>query len=621
MKHKILLSLFTILSFQIVAFSQTNPLLKYIPDDISMLVHFDIKNLGGKIPPEDFRQSFMYREMMKKEGSPFISFLSMPEKSGIDLSSGIIMTIKYQGNDRYDRPQPIVHMFMKLQNAETFSGNIKELMKDDGEKELIKVYGTDRILSADGKMTAGWNNDIFVMTSGYSQEMTDEISKYYNYSDTTMVGDTATKPPFDIDRLMEKFKNTQRNLCFQLLTPKTNGLLSVNSRFNDLMESKADIKTWSKGGSNPISESILPLKGILSKLQVFTGSNKTALINFEDGKIVVKSRNFIEGPMSEIYKKYPNPIQNTDLVRRLPQGKLLALMKMSFSHEMGAEMMQKSGLMEMLDSFKKEIPFDISLTKDVFKSDILLAVLKNDSTTVLDSLTGVLSTLNGYQLIMAMAIADKVKFEKLKSAIMPLWDSISKKEDFRIKNPSPVAKYNDDMLVLSLSEEAATAYLNNSGTGEIPESLTAYSQYPMVADINMREILSYIIGIGRPNRENNGSSEMLLNTFGNIIVYGGEYENESINSTMEFTIGNKNENSLKQLFSMMNRMIEESENRNISGENSFNRNNILIDSVTLVEITQEEKKIIPPPPPPPPKTPPPKVKMQKFTPPVIKKDN
>ena len=621
MKHKILLSLFTILSFQIVAFSQTNPLLKYIPDDISMLVHFDIKNLGGKIPPEDFRQSFMYREMMKKEGSPFISFLSMPEKSGIDLSSGIIMTIKYQGNDRYDRPQPIVHMFMKLQNAETFSGNIKELMKDDGEKELIKVYGTDRILSADGKMTAGWNNDIFVMTSGYSQEMTDEISKYYNYSDTTMVGDTATKPPFDIDRLMEKFKNTQRNLCFQLLTPKTNGLLSVNSRFNDLMESKADIKTWSKGGSNPISESILPLKGILSKLQVFTGSNKTALINFEDGKIVVKSRNFIEGPMSEIYKKYPNPIQNTDLVRRLPQGKLLALMKMSFSHEMGAEMMQKSGLMEMLDSFKKEIPFDISLTKDVFKSDILLAVLKNDSTTVLDSLTGVLSTLNGYQLIMAMPIADKVKFEKLKSAIMPLWDSISKKEDFRIKNPSPVAKYNDDMLVLSLSEEAATAYLNNSGTGEIPESLTAYSQYPMVADINMREILSYIIGIGRPNRENNGSSEMLLNTFGNIIVYGGEYENESINSTMEFTIGNKNENSLKQLFSMMNRMIEESENRNISGENSFNRNNILIDSVTLVEITQEEKKIIPPPPPPPPKTPPPKVKMQKFTPPVIKKDN
>jgi hypothetical protein len=625
MKHKTLLALFAAMLLQAAAFSQSNPLLKYIPDDATMVMHFDIKIIGGKIPAEDFRQSFMYRELMKKEGSPFISFLSTPEKSGIDLSAGIMLTIKYQGNDRYDRAQPIVHIFMKLQNAETFTKNIKELMKDDGEKESIKVYGTDRIISADGKMTAGWNNDIFVMTSGYSQEMTEEISRYYNFSDTTMVSDTATKPPFDIDRLMEKFKKSQRELCFQLLTPKTNGLLNVNPRFKDLMESKADIKTWTKGGSNPISENILPLKGILTKLQAFTGSNKVALINFEDGKIVMKSRNFIEGSMKEIYEKYPNPVQNTDLVRRLPQGKLLALINMSFSHEMGAEMIQKSGLMEMLDSFKKEIPLDISLAKDVFKSDMLLAVLKNDSTTVLDSMTGVLSTLNGFQVILAMPIADKTKFEKLKSAIMPLWDSLSKKEDFKIKDPSPVAKYNDSLLVLSLSEAAATAFLNNTGTGEVPECLTTYSQHPMVLDINMREIISQIMGKNRPERRNTGITEMLLNTFGDIVLYGGEYENESINTTMEFRIGNKNENSLKQLFNLMNASIEDKENRNISEEDQTadESRTITTDSViTLKEIIQEEKKMEPPPPPPPPVKPSKgKLPVKKYTPPVIKKTN
>jgi hypothetical protein len=627
MRYKSTFILLAALLVQSVTFSQSNPLLKYIPDDVTTIIHFDIKSMGSKIPSEDFRQSFMYREMMKKEGMPFSTLFSQPEKWGIDLTAGIIMALNYQGKGRFGQVQPSVHLFMKLQNGETFTNNIKELMKDGKEKELIKVYGTDRIISVDGSVTAGWNNDVFVFTTGNKQELEEEIYTTLHFSDTTALIDTAVRTPFDYEKMMEKFKKSQRDLCFQLLTPKNNRSFDANSRFNEIMNSKADIKMWSNGSSNLMTENMLPISGILNKLQALSGKNRTALINFEDGRIVVKSRNFPEGEIAEIYKKHPATIQNTNLVRRLPEGKLLGLMNISFSQEMCNELMQKSGLLEILDSLKTEIPFDISLAKDVFKSDMMLAVLKNENTIVLDSLTGILSNLDGFQVILAMPIADKVKFEKLKSAIMPLWDSISKKEDFRIKNPSPVAKYNDDMLVLSLSEAAATAYLNNSGTGEIPESLTAYSQYPMVVDINMREILSYIIGIGRPNRENNGSNEMLLNTFGNIIVYGGEYENESINSTMEFRIGNKNENSLKQLFSMMNSMIEESENKIISGENdenSFNRNNILKDNVTLVDITQEEKKIIPPPPPPPPpppKTPPPKVKMQKFTPPVIKKDN
>jgi hypothetical protein len=237
--------------------------------------------------------------------------------------------------------------------------------------------------------------------------------------------------------------------------------------------------------------------------------------------------------------------------------------------------------LEILDSLKNKIPFDISLVKDVFKSDMMLAVLKNENTIVLDSLTGILSNLDGFQVILAMPIADKAKFEKLKSSIMPVWDSLSKTENFDMKDPSPVAKYNDDLLVLSLSEAAATAYLNNSGTGEIPESLTAYSQHPMVMDINMREIISQIMNKSRPERRDNESGEILLNTFGNIIMYGGEYENESINTTMEFKIGNKNENSLKQLFMMMSGMIEEKENIFSSDDMESNNN----DTITITPVS------------------------------------
>ena len=623
MRYKSIFFLLAALVFQSVTFSQSNPLLKYIPDDVNTVIHFDFKSMGSKIPAEDFRQSFLYREMMKNEGIPFLTYLTQPEKSGIDLSAGFILTIKYQGINRYNQPQPIINLFMKLQNAESFTNNFKDLMKDGSEKETINVYGTDRIISSQGKITAGWNNDIFVLTSGYSQEITDEIYKYHNFGDSPALNDTIAKLPFDIDGLMERFKKSQRDLCFELLTPKTNRSFDANRHFSEVMNGKADIKIWSSGGGNLLTETIFPLKGLLSKLQTLSGKSKTALINFEDGRIVMKSREFPEGEIAEIYKKYPGNIQNTNLVRRLPEGKLLGLMNISFNQEMSSELMQKSGLMDLLDSLKKEIPFDINLVKDVFKSDMMLAVLKNDNTTVLDSLTGILSELDGFQVILAMPIADKAKFEKLRFSIMPVWDSLSITEGFKIKDPSPVAKYNDEMLVLSLSEAAATAFINNSGTGEIPESLTAYSQHPMVIDINMWEIMSQLLNKSRPYRRNNGSNEKLLNTFGNIIMYGGEYENESINSTMEFRIGNKNENSLKQLFQLLNATIEDSENRNMSeGEElTIQEETAAVDSVTITEIRQEGKKIVPPPPPPPPKTPPSKVKMQKFTPPVIKKDN
>ena len=619
MKKKTTLFIAAVLLLQSLAFSQVNPLLKYLPDDVSMVMYFDLKRMGSKIPGEVFRQSILYKEMMKKEGMPFANFLTQPEKAGIDVSAGIILTIKYQGKDRYDRQQPIIHLFVKLLNAETLTNNIKELMKDGGDQDMIKVYGTDRIVSSEGKMMAGWNNNVFVMTSGYGQEITEEIYKYHHFADTTVSNETAKKESLDISRLMEKFKRSQRDLCFQLLTPKNSSSLVANPHFSTIMNSKADIKMWNGGNSNLMTEKVFPFAGVINKLQAFAGNNKTALINFEDGKIVVNSQSFPTGPMADIFKKYPATGQNTELVRRLPQGTLLGLMNISYNQQIATELMQKSGLREILDTIKKELPFDISLVMDVFKSDIMLAVVKADITTTTDAIT---SKMNGLQVILAMPIADKAKFEKLKSAVMPFWDSLKTSKPEMFEKASPFAKYNDDLLVLSLSPETASAFLNNTTAGPMPELMQHYSKHPMVISINMKEILTKLGSNDRPERINKNASDKMLNTFGQIIAYGGEFENESINSTMEFTFSNKDDNALKQLFEMMSGMMEDKgemnfEEREMGDENKGRRTDTT--TITLVEIVQEEKKIIPPPPPPPAK-PPKSVKMEKATTPAIKKN-
>ena len=103
MKLKTTLLLAGALLLRSICFSQANPLIRYLPGDISMLVNIDIAGMAAKIPGESFRQSGLYRELMKKPDMPFTRFFSEPAKTGIDLSAGIMIAISLDeksGNSR-----------------------------------------------------------------------------------------------------------------------------------------------------------------------------------------------------------------------------------------------------------------------------------------------------------------------------------------------------------------------------------------------------------------------------------------------------------------------------------------------------------------------------------------
>ncbi|MEO7983712.1 MAG: DUF4836 family protein, partial [Bacteroidota bacterium] len=395
MKQKIALFITTTIWLQTIVLSQTNPLVRYLPDDVSMVMNIDLKRIAGKIPAEKFKQSFIYRELMKDP--QLHTFFTSPEKAGIDLTAGILLAIKNESSN--GQPNPVIEVLGKLSDPQLFTAGMKALAKDGASME---TFGTDRIISAEVGMTMGWNNDIFVITSGNRAEIKREMEK--NYSDT------AATEPFDLKKLMEKLKLSQRDLCFRLLTPKTQNSFSSNILFTSVMNSEADIKVWNGGFINPMMEmgmgKNIPFGGLMEKLRSLSGKNKTSLINFEKGKIVLQTRNFPEGEMKALYEKYTPVTSGTELLRHLPAGKMIAFMNMSFNQDMNQELLQKTGLMELIDSFKKEIPFDISLFNGVFKANMMVAVMKSDPATTMDPVT---SKMGGLQLFIAIPITDKAK--------------------------------------------------------------------------------------------------------------------------------------------------------------------------------------------------------------------
>lgn len=207
----------TALLLQTAVLAQNNPLVKYLPDDVSMIIHFDLQKMGHKIPEASFRQSFMYREMMKDPGESFISFFTNPGKYGIDMTAGLMMAMNYSG----DGNKPSVHILGKLSDASLFAVTIKDLLQKGNA--TISRYGTDHIISSDNGMFAGWNNDIFVLTTGDADEINKEFREIYTNEDT------SATDPVKLAAIKERIRKSKRDFCFQLLTKKRKTFLRIIS--------------------------------------------------------------------------------------------------------------------------------------------------------------------------------------------------------------------------------------------------------------------------------------------------------------------------------------------------------------------------------------------------------
>jgi hypothetical protein len=426
-------------------------------------------------------------------------------------------------------------------------------------------------------MTFGWNNDLFVMTTATDRKVKEELLQLW--------ADSTTRKDFDLSvmQVADKLKNAQRNLCFNLLTPKPQNSLGKNSRFLTLMNQAGDIKIWNNGMTNPLlGNKVMGLltSSVYGKLMAFAGKSKTSILNFENGKIVMQNNTYPNDDVAAIYKKYPKTTLNSDLTRRLPKGTILALINTTYNPKMGMELMQKSGFKEMLEDFKKPVPFDFNLITNAFGSNMMLAVIKTDEATPVDSLT---KSMDGIKLVMAMPIANKAKFDELRATVKGLMDSMQQGEggSKMMKGMNPAIKYNDSLFVLSLSPDVATAFLNNTGTEPALEWLQAKNQYPIVMAINMREILKMVMGKNR-SAKNGKEEEMLMNMFDEMMVYGGNFENEGLNTTMEFQFTNKTDNALKQLFDLISLVADK--NKTVASEEAAKVEDIKMEEAPAVVI-------------------------------------
>lgn len=581
------------------ATAQTNPATRYITPKANMVMSFNPVSIAKKVPGETFRQSELYKGMMKNDDGKMKAFFADPSLSGVDFSQDLMLVSVMDSSG--DKPTAQISIYGVLKNEALFSMNIQKL---GGGKDSVMHYGTNRILLTGGFGPAfAWNDEIFVLSLAGITSLKSEMTALY--------ADSTDTRPMDVrmEELKDKIRKLQRNTCFDLLTPRGGNSIASNPHFASTMASAGDIRSWSNGQGMFSSMEKLPaeVRGFFAKMMSFQGTDKATITNFENGRISMKTSTFLKPDIDAIYRQQPMPVFSPDLARLLPPGKPLMLMMSSTSPELARNLMSKSGMGDLLKEVTKKLPFDISSFQGAFGRNMMMAVMSTPNTA--NDEEGKKKFLSGIQVFVAMPIADKAKFDQLRDEMMKMKDSLSGEGKGKklMKDFNPSIKYNDKLCVAALSDASAMAVLNNPGTTPLPSWLEETTAYPVVMDLNLHEILSMLFGKAKDEPKN---QEMMksIGLLDQIVMRSGHYENGSLQGVSEIRFSDPDKNAMEQLFQLINTLS--SSNRKSIGRNENN-------DPQIQEGEKVESTPYPPPPPPmeevkekPKKTPPSKSKTK-----------
>lgn len=500
------------------AFSQPNAFLNYLPKDARMIIKIDAVRVGQKIQWDELVKYKFFEDVMKAIPEDRKDFLKRPGGTGIDLSLGFYAII------HADRKIPTVFYAVPKDTAR-FAAMVKDVTAGN---KIIKV-GNGKLV-VDRNLAYAWNREIIIITT------------YDSTKESAKIEGNVSPDLIKTKRLTEACKSllTKRKTAFQ------------NESLLSLLKQQGDVLIWVD--NTMLTQSMQNSKkaetlGIVNNSFLRKGNYTAAVINFERGKVLMETKQYIAKSLDSLYEKYPPKNLSTALVRKLPEGHSIFLCSFNFSPEMLKENLAKAGADKLIDSISKH-KAKIEDMLPAIKGDVTMAAMKLDQVAEDDSFT---RSLNGIQLFVGGTINDREKFKNLSNLIENKKQDSAKRDTS--KKPKPFVLSNDSIFVLSLSPIAGQQFLGSPGANaETVKLISPYKDNPSALIIDLKTIFAFAmqsIAKGKSEEEAKRTSDV-LGMFDKLISYGGQHQNGSISSIAELVLTNTEENSLKQFMNLLN---------------------------------------------------------------------
>ena len=509
-----------------------------VPEDAAFVLHIDGASLSSKLPWDEVKQSDLFKMAMeegKDKDSLAMKILNDPKESGVNINSDAYMFMKNRGRGGY------AAFVCNLSDAAKFESFLKQTLSDkkiETKDDLSFITNDDNVIT--------WKKDRLIL-----------ISSTPGLSPT--MGNTEMKDSdesFSTDSLVFFAK--------EIYDLKKNKSLGNDSKFSSLLKEKGDMHIWVNAGSiyNGTISSILAITkaGLL-----FKGNISTGTINFDDGKITYKGKNYFNKELADLYKKHNLKAFDESVLQNIPAGNVDAMLAFNYPPEGLKEFLSLLGVDGLLNVFLSEANISIDDFVKANKGEILFSVSdftieKKDTKVPYGNGEeySYQSELPTAKILFATSINQKASFDKL---ITVLTETLKKEGAEASEMLNKIPYVVTDKWFVAGNDSSSVHSFGTTKTNH--DFISKIKGHPMAGYMNIQNFIKGAKSSLAKDSIATLIADKSIQTWNDIIFYGGEFKNGGLETYAEINMVDAKTNSLKQLtsyFGFLAKLIKEQEN-------------------------------------------------------------
>lgn len=497
-----------------------------VPKDAVLVLQLNSASLSSKLTWKEIKEGELFKEMYAEVKDTLArKLMEDPENSGVDTKADLIMFVKKQGKSGY------VAFEGSLKDAAAFESFVKKATN----KGDVATSGDFKTVSMGNDAVVLWNKTNFVFLG--DAPIFSALNNYTGGGGEAPRGITA-------DSLLLYGKG--------IFDIKGSASIGDDDRFTSLLKEPGDLHFW-LNGEQYLGDLGSGMMSLMKVNDLFKGNISTGAINFDNGKITIKTKSYVNDQLAAIYKKYPPKKLSADVIDRIPSQNVIALLGMNYPPEGLKELLKLTGVDGLTNGFLEKANYSIDEFVKANKGELLVAVSDFTMKETKVSIPGYdgaapteyTTSQPDVKVLFATSINDKPAFDKLITTLSNQLGNDSAafgKINYQL---------NKDWFAASNSEEYVTKFLAGGSNKQPFTSRISGSSLALFVDIQKILVASKA---SSKDSTVNEALELSLKMWQDVISTNGEFSGNSSAGLLEINLVDKSTNSLKQLNKYINEM-------------------------------------------------------------------
>lgn len=491
MKHVKILSVIIISSFLFASCKNKNKELT-VPKDATTVVVFHGASITSKAGWNDLIQAGWFRREKQMTTDSFDKqLLEHPEQSGVDLKSDFI----YFSHKRDFISYSVFEG--KLKSASDFEKLLKK--KNPGKK--TGDGGSFNFMMVDSSGLVSWTSSKFAYIGGQQ-----------------LMGQNNSVPA-----------DSLKAYTTSVYDLKKENSIESNENYAALMKENGDIHFWSNS-ANALSGFEFGAIPLIAASAMMQGSITAGAVNFEDGRVVIKSKQYLNATLSKLIEKYNAKPLTADLLNHVSQGASIVI-AMNYHPQLVKDFLKVSGTESSANKFLEDYHLSFDGLLQSTKGEILMTAseLGPQQNTTDDEMEDDIFPFGG-NLLFATSLNSDRSFKKIQTIIKQIF-------------PTAITTIQNNWFLLGNSSATINQFFSANINTVVSEKL---SGHPLGIYIDIQK------GLQQWNVHGLDSAllqqiEISKNFWRDIVSTGGDFKNGAVNFETTIHLADESTNSLKQL--------------------------------------------------------------------------